>query len=93
MTFPSFLTNPFSPNSFVTATIPTTPASSGTISIVINPGSCPDVGSHSFSITMTDSINTDVIISVNINVLDPLPSFASWNSVSPSTITVGSLFK
>ena len=93
MTFPSFLTDPFSLNTFVTATISTPSASSGSITISIAPKDCTDVFSHSFTFKMSDLINPDVLITVNINVLDPPPSYAWWNFVSPSTITVGSFFK
>ena len=87
--FPSFSTSPLSLSyTFVSATIPSPSASSGSITISMNPIACSDVKYHSFTFSLTDSINSDVIITVNINVLDPLPSFSFWNSVLP-TLNLG----
>jgi hypothetical protein len=91
VTFPSFLTNPFSLNTFVTATISSPSASSGSITISIAPMVCTDVFSHSFTITMTDSLNT-AVFAIQIDVLDPVPFFSYWRSPSsPYYIPVGSI--
>jgi len=74
----------------VTAAAPTPSVSAGSIIISFAPKACSDVkSSHSFTFSMTDSINTPVTITIQIDVVNPAPLFSSWIGISPFTIPIG----